>query len=143
MARWHAHAIVVAALACAASAAAQPAGDARRFDGTWSVRLVCPTAPDGALGYTFVFPVTVSGGHLHGQRGTPGQPSSVTYDGTVRPDGRATIAASGLTGDPSLNVGRVPRGYAYAYSFIAQFDATHGHGQRTEGRPCVIDLTRQ
>lgn len=67
MAHLHVGTILVATLALGVDAFAQPAGDVRRFNGTWQVTLDCPTAPDGASGYTFVFPATVSDGHLHGQ----------------------------------------------------------------------------
>jgi hypothetical protein len=143
MARWYVRAVVVATLTLGMSAAAQPAGDARRFNGTWEVRLVCSVTSDGALGYTYVFPATVSDGHLHGQYGTQGQANSVTYDGTIQPDGRAIISANGLTGDPLHNVGRVPNGVPYGYHFTAQFEGTHGHGKKTEIRPCDVDIVRQ
>ncbi len=142
MVRWHGRAAAVATLVLGTSAAAQPAGDVRRFDGTWEVALVC-SASEGALGYNYVFPATVSNGHLHGQYGTRHQANSVTYEGTIQPDGRATISASGVTGDSRSNVGRVEKGVPYGYRFTAQFEGAHGHGKRTEVRPCDVDFVRQ
>ena len=66
MTRWHARAVAITSLALAASAAAQPAGGVRRFDGIWEATVVCSDW-HGALGYSKVFPVMVSDGHLHGQ----------------------------------------------------------------------------
>jgi hypothetical protein len=143
MARWHVLAVVVAILALGTRAGAQPAGDVRRFDGTWTVVLRCGPAPDGALGYSLAFDATVRDGHLHGQYGNPGQSPSVTYDGTIHPDGSAIIGADGLTGDPLRNVGQISKGQHYAYHVPAQFSATHGSGKRTEIRPCDVDFARQ
>ena len=143
MMAWHVHAIAVATLVIGVGAAAQPANDARRFNGTWQVTLACPTSPQGVLGFMFVFPATVSDGHLHGQYGTPGWAPSVTYDGTIQPDGRAEITANGLTGDANYNVAQTRKGVAYAYRLVAQFDAARGHGHRTEIRPCDVDFVRQ
>jgi hypothetical protein len=143
MAHWHVCAIVVATLALATSTTAQPASDVRRFDGTWQITLVCPATPQGALGFTFVFPATVSGGRLHGQYGTLGQAPSLTYDGTIQPDGRASITANGLTGNSAYNVSQTQKGVPYGYHFIAQFEGAHGHGKKTEIRPCDVDFVRQ
>jgi hypothetical protein len=142
MAVWRSIGAVVG-VALATVAAAQPAGDVHRFDGTWQVTLVCPTTPQGAQGFTFVFPAIVSGGHLHGQYGTPGQAPSLTYDGTIRPDGGVDIAADGLTGNPNFNVAQVQRGMPYKYHLFATFAGAHGHGHKTEFRPCDADFVHQ
>jgi hypothetical protein len=142
MARWHVRAVAVAALAFGTSAAAQPAGDVRGFNGAWEVTLVCPLWK-GALGYTVVFLATVSDGHLHGQFGQQNQPDSLTYEGTIHPDGCASIIANGVTGPPKFNIDQVPEGHAYGYHVTAQFEGSHGHGKRTEVRPCDVDFVRQ
>jgi hypothetical protein len=142
MARWHVSAVAVAALALVTNAAAQPAGDARRFNGAWEVTLVC-SMWEGALGYTNVFLATVTDGHLHGQFGEQKQPGSLTYEGTIQPDGRASIIANGVTGSPNFNLGQVPQGQAYGYHVTAQFEGSHGHGTRTQMRPCEVDFVRQ
>jgi hypothetical protein len=141
MVRWQARAVAVATLVLGTNAAAQPSNDMRRFDGTWDVSLVCPASADGQ-GYHFVFPATVTDGHLHGQHGTPHQADSLTYEGMIQPDGSATISANGLTGDVRYNVGGGPQGMPYGYHVTAQFEATHGHGKRTDLRPCDVDFVR-
>jgi hypothetical protein len=95
------------------------------------------------LGFSFVFPATVNDGHLHGQYGTVGQAPSLTYDGTIQADGHADISANGMTGNPNFNVAQVQKGVPYGYHLAAQFDAAHGHGHKTEIRPCDADFVRQ
>jgi hypothetical protein len=133
---------VATALALATSAAAQPAGDVHRFDGTWKVTIVCPKW-EGALGYSKVFPMTVSDGHLHGQYDKQYQPNSLTLDGTIQPDGRASIFAKGVTGPSKFNLNQVPEGSGVSYTITAQFERAHGHGKRMELRPCDVDFVRQ
>ena len=142
MTRWHASTAVITFLALATSAAAQPAGGVRRFDGTWEATLVCPEWK-GALGYSKVFPVMVSDGHLHGLYGKQDQPNSVTLEGTIRPDGRASLITSTVTGPSKFNIDRVPEGQPYSYIVTAQFEESHGHGTRTKDRPCDVDFVRQ
>jgi hypothetical protein len=142
MARWRVRAVAVAALALGTNTAAQPAGDVRRFNGAWEVTLIC-SPWKGALGYTNVFLATVSDGHLHGQLGQQNQPNSLTYEGTIQPDGRASIIANGVTGPSNFNIDQVPQGLAYGYHVTAQFEGSHGHGTRTQLRPCEVDFLRQ
>ncbi len=131
-----------AALALATSAAAQPAGDVHRFDGTWKVTLVCPKW-NGALGYTKVFPAMVSDGHLHAQYDKQYQPNSLTFDGTIHPDGHASIIANGVTGPSKFNLDQVPEGNGFSYTITAQFENAHARGKRMELRPCDVDFVRQ
>jgi hypothetical protein len=142
MTHWHVRAVAVAALALGTNAAAQPAGDVRRFDGTWEVTVVCPEW-QGALGYSKVFPVMVSDGHLHGQYYEQYQPNSLTLEGTIQPDGRASIIANGVTGPSKFNIKEAPQGEPYGYNITAQFERAHGHGKRTELRSCDVDFVRQ
>jgi hypothetical protein len=142
MAHWHVRAAAVTALALATSATAQPAGDVRRFDGTWEVTLVC-TEWQGASGYSKVFPAMVSDGHLHGQYDKQYQPNSLTLEGTIHPDGRASIIANGVTGPSKYNIDQVQQGQPYGYIVTAQFEASHGHGTRTKDRPCEVDFVHQ
>jgi hypothetical protein len=133
---------VAAAMALGMSAAAQAAGDVHRFDGTWKVTLVCPKW-EGALGYSKIFPMMVSDGHLHGQYDKQYQPNSLTLEGTIQPDGRASIMANGVTGPSKFNLDQVPEGNSFSYNITAQFERAHGHGKRTEMRPCDVDFVRQ
>jgi hypothetical protein len=135
-------AIVALGVTVATGAVAQQISDARRFDGAWTVTLQCPATAAGVAGYTFTFPATVQGGHLHGQYGTPGNAPSLTYDGSIDADGTAAISANGITGPSTFNVGQVPKGVPYGYHFTARFDAMRGHGTKTEIRPCTMDFGR-
>ncbi|MBV9782407.1 MAG: hypothetical protein JO264_01170 [Acidisphaera sp.] len=117
-----------------------PAGSA--FDGTWSVYLICSATADGAFGYSYNFVAQVKNGLLHGEHGIKGQPDSLTIDGPIQPDGSALISASGLTGNPSSSVGRVPRQTPYSYHVKAHFDATVGTGTRLETRPCTMHFVK-
>ena len=77
-----------------------------------------------------------------GQYGILGQAPSLTYDGDIDVNGIATIGANGLTGPSTFDVGKVPRDVPYGYHFTARFDSTHGHGTKTEIRPCEMDFNK-
>lgn len=124
--------------AVATVGAGTPALASGPFDGIWSVTLTCPTAPDGATGYSFYFAARVKDGVLHGERGTRGQSGWLALDGQLQPDGTAILFAKGLTGPTNYNVGRVPPLTQYEYHVNAHFDAVQGTGTRTEIRPCAF-----
>ena len=112
--------------------------DAARFNGSWNVTVECP-AHAGAAGYSKQFLAEVKDGVLTGQDGGPGQPGSLTLTGKIQPDGKASIDARGLTGDPKFTATRAVQGSSYSYRVDAVFDDTRGSGKRTLNRPC--DLT--
>jgi hypothetical protein len=112
-----------------------------RYDGIWNVTIACPPH-ETANGYKMRFPVEVKDGVLSGQYGTDGQPSSVTLKGKIQPDGKATVDARGVTGDPNRTVGRVSRGSNYSYSVDARFDDARGIGERVETRPCTLTFVK-
>lgn len=60
-------AVLPAVLSFTSSRAADVAGDARRFDGTWTTIVDCAKASDGALGYTLQFDSKVNDGVLIGE----------------------------------------------------------------------------
>ena len=122
-----------------------PASPGRRgrFDGTWSMTLICPATADGARGVTFRFPVEVRNGVLRGSHGAEGQPGWLMYDGVVQPDGTALIAAKGVTGDTVYTVGRLPPGTPYSYQVDARFEDTRGSGTRLMGRTCTAGFVKQ
>lgn len=124
-------------------AAAPAALAATRFDGNWAVTLVCQATADGAKPYTWQFPAQVRDGGMRGQHGTPGQAYSMTLEGTIRPDGSATMTASGLTGSASTTLGRVSTGTPYSFPVTARFDGASGSGQRVGGRACTFTFSRQ
>ncbi len=132
-----------AALALALLAATPlPAASAGAFDGTWNVTLACSMAPDGASGYTYQFGVQVVDGILHGERGGKGSAGWLALDGRIPADGKTTLTAEGLTGNPAFSVGRVQQLSPVRYHVTAQFGATHGTGSRVELRRCDLDFQR-
>jgi Caspase domain len=112
-----------------------------RFDGVWNVTVQCP-AYEGASGYTLRFPAQVKDAVLAGQFGTPGQPSSLTLNGKIEPDGNASIDARGMTGDPKYTSNQMNKGSAYAYRADVRFDGSRGTGTRTETRPCTLTFVK-
>ena len=139
----HRHAMRrVALLASALAGWVAPCRAATPFDGTWAVTLVCPTAADGAFGYTYRFNAAVVDGVLHGENGTRGMASWLALDGRIQPDGTGILAADGLTGSPEYSVGWVTKLTSYHYRVNAIFNAIRGTGTRTEIRPCTLDFVR-
>ena len=118
------------------------ASDKQHFDGKWETTLSCPNA-QGALGYSYQFTSTVSNGVLHGLHGTEGQPGWLQIDGSIAPDGKASLYAKGRTGSKEHTVGGAPRGTDYGYNIDAQFTDSTGSGTRVEGRPCSVKFAKQ
>ena len=112
------------------------------FDGRWSVAVSCETAPDGASGYRWTFPASVSGGVMRGQYNTPGQSPSATLGGSIAASGAATLTVRGITGVPEYAVGRVRAGTPFRYTVKAQFDANSGAGERLELRRCTLSFSK-
>lgn len=119
-----------------------PAALAQSFDGNWEVTLVCPQEPGGAKAYTYQFYAQVAGGVLRGQYGTPGRVSSMTLEGSIRPDGVAYLIVNGLTGDPGHTLDHVNQGTPYSYHVNARFAGVRGTGSRVEGRACSLAFAR-
>ena len=113
------------------------------FDGTWAIELTCPADPNGALPFVFDFEGHVKGSVLHAERGNPGRPGWLTLDGPIGPDGGADLAARGLTGTASYNVGHTARGVAYAHPVTAHFDNTRGDGHWMTTRRCDFTFIRR
>lgn len=123
-----------------ASAWAQSAGS---FDGQWLTTVSCANYRD-ALGYSYQFVSTVKDGVFHGIHGTEGQPGSLMIDGTIAPDGKASLYAKGRTGSKEYVPGRdTPRGTEYGYNIDAHFEGAMGSGKRVEGRPCTFKFAKQ
>lgn len=106
----------------------------RRPSAPTSTHPKCSTDPE---------PATVSNGHLHGQYEKQYQANSLTLDGTIHPDARASMVANGVTGPFNFNVNQVQQGQPYDYTVTAQFEGSHGRGARRQLRPCEIDFVRQ
>jgi len=119
------------------------AQNANSFDGKWQTTVSCTNYRD-ALGYSYQFVSTVKEGVLHGIHGTDGQPGSLVIDGTIAPDGKASLYAKGRTGSKEYVPGRdTPRGTEYGYNIDAHFEGTMGSGKRIEGRPCSFQFAKQ
>ena len=86
------------------------ASDTQRFDGKWLTTVSCPNFRD-ALGFSFQFMSIVKDGVFHGLHGTEGEPGSLQIDGTIPPDGKASLYAKGRTGSKEYVPGRdTPKG---------------------------------
>lgn len=119
------------------------ASDNQRFDGKWVTTVSCEPAR-GALGFSYQFSSTVTGGVIHGLHGIEGQPGSLQIDGTIPPDGNAALYAKGRTGSKEFVPGRdTPPGTEYGYNIKAHFDDSAGSGTRVEGRPCMLKFVKQ
>jgi hypothetical protein len=112
------------------------------FDGKWDVTLVCPKSPDGALPFTFEFSADVTNSSLHGEYGTPGSPGWMALDGSIQPDGSASLKAHGLTGHSAYNVSNTARGVPYMHPVIAHFEGSQGTGRWAAARVCNFTFTR-
>jgi hypothetical protein len=127
---------------CLVAAPAVAQAPTTAFDGTWLVIVSCSAASDGALGYVYRFPASVSEGLLHGEHKAKGLPGWLTIDGTIKSDGSAILLAQGLTGRPAYSVDRVQPLTAYAYHVTAHFGPTQGTGTRIELRPCDLQFSK-
>ena len=124
-------------------ASPSPAQNPSSFDGQWQTTVSCSNYRD-ALGYSYQFVSTVKDGTLHGLHGTEGQPGSLVIDGTIAPDGKASLYAKGRTGSKEFVPGRdTPRGTEYGYNIDAHFEGATGSGTRVEGRPCSFKFAKQ
>jgi len=120
-----------------------PAQDAQKFDGNWQTTVSCANYHD-ALGYSYQFVSTVKDGVLHGMHGTEGKPGSLVIDGTIPPDGKASLYAKGRTGSKEYVPGRdTAKGTEYGYNIDAHFEGSTGTGTRVEGRPCTFKFVKQ
>jgi hypothetical protein len=118
------------------------ARDLTRFDGAWNVTVQCP-AHGSASGYTRRLLAQVKDGALAAQLGDVGQPNSLTLSGKIRPDGKASIDARGMVGDPRNTANRLSQGTAYAYRVDAVFEDARGVGNRTDDvRPCSLTFVK-
>jgi hypothetical protein len=116
--------------------------DSWRFDGSWTVVVFCPeskSAPASAYRFT----VGVKDGVLHGERGAVGSRGWMTLDGTIQPDGVATLSASGSTNDSDELRGLIAAETSDTYRVAARFEGSHGLGGRIDGRHCTLKFSRQ
>jgi len=134
-----------AALARQRLAGVSPAArapDLGRFDGVWNVTVQCP-AHATATGYTVRLLAQVKDGALAAQQGSAGQPGSLTLSGKIQPDGKASIDARGIVGDPRTAGNRLSQGTPYAYRIDAMFEGVRGVGNRMDDiRPCSLTFVK-
>ena len=95
------------------------------------------------MGYKFDFVAQVKDGFLTGERRIEGNPGWLKLQGSIQPDGSATLDAHGLTDDPKYSANSVAHGTPYAYHVAARFDATRGTGRRLELRVCDFRFAKQ
>ena len=117
-------------------------GTENPFDGVWDTVLSCSNS-NGALGYSFDFNSIVKNNTLHGEKGTKDQPGWLQIDGTISPDGSASLYVKGLVGAAPFAVGQRPAGTEYGYHVDAKLTTTSGTGHRVEGRPCTVVFTKR
>jgi hypothetical protein len=116
-----------------------------RFDGDWTIRIDCPlnAEPSGAKGDRVDFPASILNGRLFGSRGPQGAPGSLQVEGTIAPDGSATLQAHGRTAGPDDAANAPAPGTAYSYDIQARFDGASGTGKRQQQRACDVAFTRR
>ena len=131
--------LLTAILVLAAAAGARAAS----FDGTWSVLQVCESTKEGARGYTWRYDADVKGGHLVGQYRNKGQSPSLTLEGDIRPDGTATLQATGISGDAEHNIGFAQSQTPISFRVTAKFDGRKGSGSRLGVRACAFTFNKQ
>jgi hypothetical protein len=136
----------LAASAWSAEDAAPESAKTSRFDGVWSVTVVCADYKDagvGAKGYTLRMLGEVKNGQFEGQKGKPGEAGSLRYSGRIQPDGSGEFRASGSTGNPEYTPGRLVTATPYSYRLAVQFDERRGSGKRLDTRPCEATFVKQ
>jgi len=112
------------------------------FDGAWNVTVECP-AHGSASGYTRQLLAQVKDGTLAAQVGQVGQPGSLALSGKIQPDGKASLDARGMVGDPKNTANRLSQGTAFAYRVDAVFEGARGTGNRTDNvRPCRLTFVK-
>ncbi len=121
-------------------------GASNRYDGHWSVMLVCADTQDKSglvKGYEYKFAVTISDGKLQGQYGAKGAPASIAYSGTVATDGTLEVRAVGNTGRSGYSVGKVAQGTDYSYTMTGKLEHDKGQAVRRQLRPCTASFAKQ
>ena len=131
---------LVFAVVVLTAAAAQAQTNA--FDGTWSARIVCAIAPDGAAGYQLDFAAQVRNGAVDGRYSNPRDGATALLTGQIQPDGSALLKVDGTTGRTEYTVGRVQPGTPYHYTANARFAGRSGSGTRNELRRCDLTFGR-
>ena len=96
---------------------------------------------EGARGYTWRYDATVKNGHLVGQYRSKGQRPSLTLEGQVKPDGSASLTATGISPSSDYNIAFAPPQSRISFRVIAKFEATVGMG-RVGVRGCKFTFNK-
>lgn len=115
---------------------------AGKFDGEWDVNIACPPAGKASAYARYVMAI-VRDGVLQAELLTPGTPAWLLISGKIGADGKASLLAKGLTGDPANTTNRAKSGSPYAFTVDAQFDGSSGMGKRNELRPCDLKFAKR
>jgi hypothetical protein len=80
-----------------------------KFDGEWDVKILCPqTGNVGA--YSKYMTASVKDSIFHAEDSTRGTAGWLAIDGKIGADGKATLVAKGLTGNPAATLGNARAG---------------------------------
>jgi hypothetical protein len=131
-----------AALASPDDGPSSPRTGAGKFDGEWHVNISCPPAGKAGAYARYVL-ATVKNGELQAELLKPGTPTWLNLSGKIGADGKATLFARGLTGDPGNTLNNAKPGSPYSFTVNAQFDGSSGTGKRNELRPCDLNFARR
>jgi hypothetical protein len=119
-----------------------------RFDGKWLATVTCP-AKGKTLGYKIEVPSVIKDGSFRGERGAAGEPGYLLIEGKIADNGSAKLAATGKVSSREYGTGVfTTQGSDYSYNIKAQFQETHGSGERDKGlgvvgRACPVDFVKQ
>jgi hypothetical protein len=119
-----------------------------RFDGKWLATVTCP-AKGKTLGYKIEVPSVIKDGNFRGERGAAGEPGYLLIEGKIADNGSAKLAATGKVSSREYGTGVfTTQGSDYSYNIKAQFQETHGSGERDKGlgvvgRACPVDFVKQ
>ena len=118
-----------------------PAPDRKRFDGSWSGKLVCEPTVSGVPGWKYDLDGRVTNGVFRAERGQAGKPGSEVFHGTIESDGSAVIIQKGSTGpnDPYHRVPNTP----YNQRFITIFEGARASGVRSDRSSCYVDFQKR
>ena len=117
-----------------------------KFDGAWQATMTCPPhkgAEDDAKGYTHELVGKVSDGYLLLTHGNQQEPGWHMLEGSIGPDGDASLRLQGVVNNPKYAIKNAQKGKPYSYLVAARFENSSGTGQRVMGRICTFDFSRR
>jgi hypothetical protein len=115
---------------------------AGKFDGEWDVNISCPPAGKAGAYARYVMAV-VKDSVFHAELLTPGTPGWLVMSGKIGANGKTSLMAKGLTGNPAATINNAKAGSPYGFTVSAQFDSASGTGKRNEIRPCDLKFAKR